>query len=58
MMSAVCLSWTRRDIPAARETVPRAVFDKLFRRSNEGFVNRSVIEDNAERNQGHDKLSW
>jgi len=33
-----------RDIPAARETVPRAVFDKLFRRAEEGFVDRSVID--------------
>ena len=39
-----CLSWTARDIPAARETVPRAVFDKLFRRANEGFVNQSVLD--------------
>ncbi len=39
-----CLSWTRRDIPAARETRPRAVFDKLFRRANEGFVDRSVLD--------------
>ena len=39
-----CLSWTRRDIPAARETVPRAVFDKLFRRAEEGFVDKSVLD--------------
>lgn len=39
-----CLSWTRRDVPAARETRPRAVFDKLFRRSSEGFVDRSVLD--------------
>jgi hypothetical protein len=39
-----CLSWTARDIPAARETVPRAIFDKLFRRSNEGFVDQSVLD--------------
>ena len=39
-----CLSWTRRDVPAARETMPRAVFDKLFRRASEGFVDRSVLD--------------
>lgn len=39
-----CLSWTARDIPAARETVPRMVFDKLFRRADEGFLNKSVID--------------
>lgn len=39
-----CLSWVERNIPAARETVPRAVFDKLFRRAEEGFMNRSVID--------------
>ena len=39
-----CLSWVERDIPAARETVPRAVFDKLFRRAEEGFMDRSVID--------------
>ena len=35
-----CLSWTARDVPAVRETVPRAVFDKLFRRAQEGFVDK------------------
>ena len=39
-----CLSWTQRDVPAARETMPRAVFDKLFRRASEGFVDRSVLD--------------
>ena len=39
-----CLSWTRRDVPAARETMPRAIFDKLFRRASEGFLNRSVLD--------------
>jgi hypothetical protein len=39
-----CLSWTQRDVPAARETTPRAVFDKLFRRAGEGFVDRSVLD--------------
>jgi len=27
-----------------RETVPRAIFDKLFRKSKEGFVNKSVLD--------------
>jgi hypothetical protein len=27
-----------------RETIPRAVFDKLFRRAPEGFVNQSVLD--------------
>ena len=39
-----CLSWTARDVPAAREIVPRAVFDKLFRRADEGFVDQSVLD--------------
>ncbi|MEM6916286.1 MAG: DUF1552 domain-containing protein, partial [Verrucomicrobiota bacterium] len=39
-----CLSWTQRDVPAARETHPRSVFDKLFRRAGEGFVDRSVLD--------------
>ena len=39
-----CLSWTKRDVPAARETMPRAVFDKLFRRASEGFVDRSILD--------------
>lgn len=39
-----CLSWTARDVPAVRETVPRAIFDKLFRRAEEGFVNKSVLD--------------
>ena len=38
------LSWTGRDTPAVRETIPRAIFDKLFRRSSEGLVNRSVLD--------------
>jgi hypothetical protein len=43
-LSRNCLSWTRRDVPAARETIPRAVFDKLFRRAGEGLVDRSVLD--------------
>ncbi|MEM1442692.1 MAG: DUF1552 domain-containing protein [Verrucomicrobiota bacterium] len=43
-LSRNCLSWTQRDVPAARETQPRAVFDKLFRRAGEGFVDRSVLD--------------
>ena len=43
-LSRNCLSWTSRDTPAVRETVPRAIFDKLFRRSKEGFVNKSVLD--------------
>lgn len=39
-----CLSWSARDVPAARETVPRAIFDKLFRRTQEGFVDQSVLD--------------
>ena len=39
-----CLSWTSRDVPAIRETRPRAIFDKLFRRANEGFLDKSVID--------------
>ncbi len=39
-----CLSWTARDVPAVRDTIPRAVFDKLFRRAQEGFVNKSVLD--------------
>ena len=43
-LSRNCLSWTSRDTPAVRETVPRAIFDKLFRKSREGFVNKSVLD--------------
>ncbi|MBT15268.1 MAG: hypothetical protein CMO59_04700, partial [Verrucomicrobiales bacterium] len=43
-LSRNCLSWTSRDTPAVRETVPRAIFDKLFRRSKEGFVDKSVLD--------------
>jgi len=39
-----CLSWTARDVPAVRETRPRAIFDKLFRRAAEGFLDRSVVD--------------
>lgn len=39
-----CLSWSSRDVPAIRETRPRAIFDKLFRRANEGFLDKSVID--------------
>lgn len=38
------ISWTRSNIPAARETRPRDIFDKLFRRSSEGFVDKSVVD--------------
>lgn len=43
-LSRNCLSWTKRNVPAARETQPRAVFDKLFRRAGEGFVDHSVLD--------------
>jgi hypothetical protein len=43
-LSRNCLSWTARDVPAVRETVPRAIFDKLFRKAKEGFVDKSVID--------------
>ncbi|MEM7009893.1 MAG: DUF1552 domain-containing protein [Verrucomicrobiota bacterium] len=43
-LSRNCLSWTSRNVPAFRETVPRAIFDKLFRKADEGFVNRSVLD--------------
>ena len=39
-----CLSWTARDVPAVRETIPRAIFNKLFRRAKEGFVDKSVLD--------------
>ncbi len=39
-----CLSWTDRTVPAVRETIPRAIFDKLFRRAREGFVDKSVLD--------------
>jgi len=44
-----CLSWTQRDVPAARETMPRAVFDKLFRRTGEGAARRALSVDHRTR---------
>ncbi|MEM7667688.1 MAG: DUF1552 domain-containing protein, partial [Pseudomonadota bacterium] len=43
-LSRNCLSWTSRNVPATRETRPRAIFDKLFRKPEEGFGNRSVLD--------------
>lgn len=43
-LSRNCISWTAPDIPAARETVPRTVFDRLFRRPAEGMSDRSVLD--------------
>ena len=43
-LSRNCLSWRKRNVPAVRETIPRAIFDKLFRRAQEGFVNKSVLD--------------
>ncbi|MEM7386058.1 MAG: DUF1552 domain-containing protein [Verrucomicrobiota bacterium] len=38
------ISWTASNTPASRETVPRIIFDRLFRRSNEGMTDRSVLD--------------
>ncbi|MEO0416693.1 MAG: DUF1552 domain-containing protein, partial [Verrucomicrobiota bacterium] len=43
-ISRNCISWTASNIPAARETVPRTVFDRMFRRPKEGMLNRSVLD--------------
>lgn len=38
------ISWTRSDVPAPRETVPRTVFDRMFRRADEGLTDKSVLD--------------
>ena len=43
-LSRNCISWTAPNIPAARETVPRTVFDRMFRRPDEGMAHRSVLD--------------
>lgn len=38
------LSWTDARTPASRESSPRLVYDRLFRRAGEGLVDRSVLD--------------
>ncbi|MDC0268093.1 DUF1552 domain-containing protein [bacterium] len=38
------LSWANEQLPASRETRPRMVFDRMFRRAGEGRVDRSVLD--------------
>ena len=38
-----CISWTLSNTPASRETVPRTIYDRLFRSSSEG-MDKSVLD--------------
>ena len=38
------ISWTSSNVPASRETVPRIVFDRMFRRPEEGMADKSVLD--------------
>lgn len=38
------VSWSRSDVPVPRETVPRTIFDRMFRRADEGLTDRSVLD--------------
>lgn len=38
------LSWTSSNVPASRETVPRIVFDRMFRKPEEGMTDKSVLD--------------
>ena len=38
------LSWTSPNVPASREVEPRHVYDRMFRRSDEGMMDQSVVD--------------
>ncbi len=38
------ISWTSSNVPASRESVPRMVFDRMFRRPEEGMTDKSVLD--------------
>lgn len=38
------ISWTNSNVPSSRETVPRLIFDRMFRRPEEGMTDRSVLD--------------
>jgi hypothetical protein len=38
------ISWTSSNVPASRETVPRIIFDRMFRRPEEGLADKSVLD--------------
>ncbi len=38
------ISWTASNVPASRETVPRIIFDRMFRRPEEGMTDKSVLD--------------
>ena len=39
-----CISWTESNIPASRESGPRNVFDRMFRKATEGKTDQSVLD--------------
>ena len=38
------ISWSSSNVPASRETVPRVIFDRMFRRPEEGMTDKSVLD--------------
>ena len=38
------ISWTTSRTPAPRETIPRAIYDRMFRKSDEGATDRNVLD--------------
>ncbi len=38
------ISWSSSNVPASRETVPRVIFDRMFRRPEEGSTDKSVLD--------------
>ena len=38
------ISWTKTGTPTSRETSPRMVYDRMFRRADEGMADRSVLD--------------
>ena len=38
------ISWTSSNVPMSRETVPRMIFDRMFRKPEEGMTDKSVLD--------------
>ena len=38
------ISWISENLPATRDTNPRTIYDRMFRKSSEGVVDKSVID--------------
>ncbi len=38
------ISWTTSRTPAPRETIPRAIYDRMFRKADEGATDRNVLD--------------